>query len=316
MEYRRLGKTEFIVSRICFGALTVGPLQKNLSFEEGGRVISEALTGGVNMIDTAELYGTYGHIKEGIKVVQRDKVHIMTKSYAYDKKTAEESLKKALTELGTDYVDGFLLHEQESEHTLRGHWEAFEYFMKKKEEGYIRSLGISSHCLAAIKAAVDIEEIDVVHPIVNKIGIGINDGNIDQMLALLKRLKEKDKGIYSMKPLGGGHLIGTYDEAIDFVMGIEEVDSIAMGMQNLDEVKANLLKFSGKEIPLEIQKNLKSKNRTLQIADWCTGCGNCVRRCKQKALKIENQKAVVDYEKCVLCSYCAKVCPDFCIKVI
>lgn len=48
-------------------------------------------------------------------------MNIFTKSYAYDSKTAEDSLAKALKELNTDYIDGFLLHEQESEHTLRGH---------------------------------------------------------------------------------------------------------------------------------------------------------------------------------------------------
>ncbi|NLO99652.1 MAG: aldo/keto reductase, partial [Clostridiaceae bacterium] len=36
MEYRELGNTGLIVSRLCFGGLVIGPLQKNLSVEEGG----------------------------------------------------------------------------------------------------------------------------------------------------------------------------------------------------------------------------------------------------------------------------------------
>lgn len=43
-------------------------------------------------------------------------------------KTAEASLKKALLELNVDYIDLFMLHEQEGEHTFKGHFEAIEYF--------------------------------------------------------------------------------------------------------------------------------------------------------------------------------------------
>ncbi|HOK43584.1 MAG TPA: aldo/keto reductase, partial [Thermoclostridium caenicola] len=50
MEYRFLGKTGIKVSRLCFGALVIGPLQRNLSVEEGAAVIEEALRLGVNFI--------------------------------------------------------------------------------------------------------------------------------------------------------------------------------------------------------------------------------------------------------------------------
>ena len=64
MEYRQLGHTGLTVSRLCFGGLVIGPLQKNLSVEEGGDVIAEALRLGITFIDTADLYDTYQHIKE------------------------------------------------------------------------------------------------------------------------------------------------------------------------------------------------------------------------------------------------------------
>ncbi|HHX74544.1 MAG TPA: aldo/keto reductase, partial [Firmicutes bacterium] len=35
MEYRILGKTGIHVSRLCFGTLTLGPLQSNLPLEQG-----------------------------------------------------------------------------------------------------------------------------------------------------------------------------------------------------------------------------------------------------------------------------------------
>ncbi|HPU21418.1 MAG TPA: aldo/keto reductase, partial [Thermoclostridium caenicola] len=67
MEYRFLGKTGIKVSRLCFGALVIGPLQRNLSVEEGAAVIEEALRLGVNFIDTADLYDTYPYIRRAIE---------------------------------------------------------------------------------------------------------------------------------------------------------------------------------------------------------------------------------------------------------
>ncbi|SHH06938.1 aldo/keto reductase [Tepidibacter thalassicus] len=316
MEYNVLGKTGFKVSKMCFGALTIGPLQKNFNPKYGASIILEAFESGVNFIDTAELYGTYAHINEVFKFYQRDKIILITKSYSYSKETAKESLEKALREMNTDYIDGFLLHEQESEHTLRGHYEALEYFIKMKEKGYIRAVGISTHTISAVKAASKINEIDIIHPIVNKAGIGIYDGNIEQMLEAIREAKKNNIGIYAMKPLGGGNLIHSYDEALDYVLNLKEIDSIAIGMQSKEEVKANILKFEGKKIPDEIKEKLNNKKRELHIANWCEGCGSCVSKCTHKALSIVNNKAVVDKDKCVLCGYCSKYCKDFCIKVI
>lgn len=316
MQYRILGKTNFEVSRICFGGLTVGPLQKNMTPQDGGKIILSAFERGVNMIDTANMYDTYEHIEWALRSYDRKKIHIMSKDYSYSKETAQKSLERALRELKTDYIDGFLLHEQESEHTLRGHYEALEYFIRMKEKGYIRAVGISTHFVAAVKAAGAMEEIDIIHPIVNKSGIGIVDGNVKEMLDVIALAKKNNKGIYAMKPLGGGNLIKNYDESLDFVLGIDDIDSIAIGMQNESEVIANVLKFNGREIPDDIKKMLSTQKRRLKIANWCQGCGRCVDKCQQNALEIVGGKALVDENKCVLCGYCSKECKEFCIKVI
>ena len=57
--------------------------------------------------------------------------------------------------------------------------------------------------MEVVKAICDMPEIDVVHPLVNKSGIGIGDGTIDDMLDAVKQAYEAGKGVYSMKPLGG-----------------------------------------------------------------------------------------------------------------
>ena len=316
MIYNELGKTGLIVSKLCFGGLTVGPLQADLSPIEGGEVIREAFERGINFIDTAELYGTYPHIREALNGFDRSKIVISSKSYAYSVKTAETALQGAFKELKTDYIDLFMMHEQESEHTIRGHYEALEYYQKMKEKGYIKAIGLSTHHIAGVEGSIKYAEIEVVHPILNKLGIGIQDGNIEEMLDALRDFRYDGRGVFAMKPLGGGHLIKSYDEAFDYVNTLDEVDAFAIGMQSVDEVIANISKFEMGSIPDQLKEKLGKKERKLIIADWCEGCQNCVERCGAGALSLRDGKISVDNKKCILCGYCSKVCPYFCIKVI
>ena len=128
-----LGNTGIEISRLVYGTLTLGPLQKNLSVEEGSKCICYAYDRGITTFDTAELYRTYPYLREVVK--KHDDVKIITKSYAYDKATAQTAVEEAFRELGRDYIDVFMMHEQESEHTIRGHMEALEYYMEMKEKG-------------------------------------------------------------------------------------------------------------------------------------------------------------------------------------
>lgn len=87
MDYVKLGNTGLAVSRLCFGALTLGPLQANKTPEESSHIIAEALVSGINFIDTTELYGTYPHICKAIKIAKTIPV-ISSESYAYTRQQA------------------------------------------------------------------------------------------------------------------------------------------------------------------------------------------------------------------------------------
>lgn len=315
MEYRTLGNTGIKVSRLCFGALVIGPLQKNLGLDEGAEVIEEALKLGVNFIDTADLYNTYPYIR---RAIERSGIRpvIASKCYAYTREDAKRCLDRALTETGIDYIDLFLMHEQESEHTIRGHWEAFEYYLEQKQKGVIRAVGISTHHIAAVKAATKVPEIDVIHPIINKRGLGICDGTADEMLAAIKEAREAGKGIYGMKIFGGGNLLGEFEDALRFALAIPWLDSIAVGMQSVEEVRMNVALFDN----IEAMENYRSmlaegSKKRLHVDFWCEACGSCVNRCQQRALSLEDGKLMIDHERCVLCGYCSASCPVFALKV-
>lgn len=315
MEKVILGESQIEVSKLCFGSLTMTPFQANLSVKEGAYLIKYAFDKGINFLDTAEIYENYNYIREALKGIKREEYVIATKSYAYTKEMAEKSLELALNEIGTDYIDIFLLHEQESIHTINGHYEAIEYFLKAKEKGKIRSIGISTHKIAGASGAKEFKEIEIVHPIINKYGIGILDGTIDEMLKEIEELNALGKGIYGMKPLGGGHLIRNVEEAFNFVKEIPYVHSIAIGLQSIEEINANISLLEKGFIPEDIKRTLKKKNRKLIVADYCIGCGKCVKRCKQDGITLIDNHAVPN-ERCILCGYCALSCPEFCIKVI
>lgn len=299
-----------IPSKLCFGTLTLSPLQKNMDVQEASKLLYYAYEQGIRFFDTAEIYLNYDHLKAFLQMVPRHEVVIATKCYAHDAATAEASLQKALTEMGTDYIDFFLLHEQESIHTLRGHDQAIEYFQAKKQQGLIRDFGISTHFASGVRAAVSDERIQVLHPIINWKGIGIADGSRTEMEQAITEFHHSGRFVYAMKVLGGGHLLKDYGQAIEYALALP-VDAYAIGMQCKEEVDQNVLAFSG-QIPVQAIE----KERTLYIHDWCRRCGNCVRTCQQNALHLGENSAVVDLQKCTLCSYCVRVCPDFCIKVI
>lgn len=314
MEYRRLGKTEIQVSRLCFGSLTMTKSQKNLSKDEARNLLKFSYDMGINFIDTAELYENYDLIREVFKDVKRDNLIIASKTYAYTKETARESLNKYLKELNTDYADIFLLHEQESEHTLKGHYEALEELWKLKEKGYIKAIGISTHKVRGVKAAIDFKEIDVIHPMANIEGLGILDGTLDEMMLEINRAKKEDIGIYAMKVLGGGHLISKSEEAIKWAVEKEVFDSIAIGMQSKIEVIANSKLTNNNKIPRDVREQLRKTNRHISVEEYCEGCGLCKTKCQANAIDIIDSKAVINKD-CILCGYCASVCPDFYIKV-
>jgi aryl-alcohol dehydrogenase-like predicted oxidoreductase len=310
LKYVLLGGTGISVSKLCFGTLTISPLQRGFDIERGAELLKSAHDMGVTFFDTAEIYGTYAHLKKAFSAA--DDVVICTKSYSYDVKTAKDSLDKARSELGRDSIDIFMLHEQESEYTLRGHREAIEYFLDMKQKGVIKAFGVSTHYSACVSAAARHPEIDVIHPIYNMRGLGVADGGREDMEAAVKLAYEAGKGIFAMKPLGGGHMYANAREAFAYAADSPYVHSVAVGMQTIEEIRENCAYFSGKR---DIMFSPKEKRR-LMIHDWCEVCGSCVKACSSGALSIENGKVVIDQQRCIFCGYCGAACPQFAIKVI
>ena len=292
----------------------MSPLQKNMPAEEGAELLVYAYEKGVRFLDTADLYETYPHIRHALRSAP-DYV-VSTKAYCYDERTAREALERAFRGLDREYVDLFMLHEQESLYTLRGHEPALEYLSKQKQLGRIGAIGMSTHFVAAARAALRFPAIEVIHPIINVAGIGIQDGTREDMEQAIVNAHARGLGVFAMKSLGGGHLMRRSTEAFDYILGAPWADSIAVGMQSFREIDANVARFNGVEGANQLLEPLGLRERHMMVHDYCEGCGRCAERCRQRAIRVEGGRARIDENRCVFCGYCAQVCPQFCIKVV
>ena len=154
MEYRELGQRV-----LWFPASVLVPSRlghcRGTCHHKKGAVIRRALAGGVNFIDTAQLYRSYAHIREAVKGLERpEDVIIATKSYDFTRDGMAASLEEARRELDLDVIPIFLLHEQESEHTLRGHRPALDYLLEAKA-GDCEGSRHSTHHIQGVLAAAE-----------------------------------------------------------------------------------------------------------------------------------------------------------------
>ena len=310
-----LGRSGLEVSRLCFGTLTVGPLQAALAPEDAARIFAHAVSRGVDFFDTAQLYGTYEHLRLAMQHSGKYDIVVSSKTYAHTAELAETAVEEARKALNRDYIDIFMLHEQETKHTLRGHKPALERLLKYKQEGIIRAVGVSMHYVEAVREATRLG-VDVIHPLMNMAGLGIVDGSREDMEDAVKAAHESGIGIFAMKPLGGGNLFRNANKCFDYIKNLDFVDSFAVGMQSIEEVDANIGYLNTGEFTIEAKALLAEKKRRLHIESWCEGCGVCVKRCGQAALHVSENRAMCDDARCLLCGYCAPVCGMGAIKVV
>ncbi len=311
-----LGSTGIGISPLVFGTLPLGYLQANLSPAEGGRLIRHALERGVTAIDTATLYETYPHVREGLNGFSGE-VTIITKTHAADPATARAHVERGLKELGRERFDVVHVHAARIADPFTDRAGVIEALVAMKGEGKIGHVGLSSHYIAAVRAVAAHPEIEVVHPLINRTGMGILDGTPEEMAAAIRACAGAGKGVYAMKALAGGNLIAEARASFAYVLGLEGVHGVAVGMLSEQEIDANIDLFDGLEPDDATWKTLESRRRRLAImATFCKSCGNCADACVNHALTMVNGKPVVDEAACVLCGYCGAECPEFIIRVV
>jgi aryl-alcohol dehydrogenase-like predicted oxidoreductase len=318
LEKRTLGSTKLQVSRLCYGTLALGAYHTNLSVDRGAELLVYAYNAGINFWDTAELYETYKHIREAVKRLNNPAdLVIASRSFSRTYREMELSILHAQQSLEMEKLQIFGLHELEGEEDFEESQGAFQALKEAKQEGIIEHIAITMHSVKALEIATAQPWVDVVFPLYNIAGLGIKDGSVEDMTAAIQRAREVGKGVYAMKVLAGGHLVPRTEQCIDFALHNDYIDSIAIGMDNTNEIEMNLAIFKKEHDKVTFYKTkVDQHTRCIQVDPWCEGCGACIRICPNDAITLEFSQAKIDPEKCILCGYCASACRYFCLKVV
>jgi len=231
MKHRQLGKANFNVSEIGYGAWGIGgTMWIGASDKESLAALERAIQLGVNFIDTALVYGN-GHSEELVGRViagSSQKVYVATKvppknriwpappgvgiEEAFPRDYIVRSTEESLNNLGLDVIDLLQFHVWSPEWTGRDEWKrAFEDL---KSQGKVRSFGISinNHQPDSALSIIETGLIDAVQVIYN-----IFDQSPERNLfpACLKH----NIGVLARVPLDEGALAGLIMENTVFPEG-------------------------------------------------------------------------------------------------
>lgn len=160
MQYRKLGTTGLDVSPIAIGGMTYGEPDRghpvwSKGEDEARPLIKHALEAGINFFDTANMYSN-GSSEEILgralaDFADRDEVVIATKvrhpmrpgpnGRGLSRKAIMTEVEHSLRRLGTDYIDLYQIHRNDSSTPLEETLEALHDLVKA---GKVRYLGASS----------------------------------------------------------------------------------------------------------------------------------------------------------------------------
>jgi aryl-alcohol dehydrogenase-like predicted oxidoreductase len=248
MKYRRLGRTDLMVSSLCLGSMTWGTQNTEA---EGHAQIDMSLDHGINFIDTAEMYPTTPMSKETqgdtervigtwiAKSGKREQIVLATKITGEGnknvrdgapiiRKTLEEALGSSLKSLQTDYIDLYQLHwpnrgsymfrqnwtfdptGQDSEAVAANMLEVLETLDGFVKEGKIRYVGLSNESAWGTMRWLQVAEANG-YPRMQ---------SVQNEYSLLCRLYDtdmaelthhEDVGLLAFSPLAAGLLTGKYN---------------------------------------------------------------------------------------------------------
>ena len=233
-----LGSTGIKTSRLAMGTGTVGSEHHSHQTALGVKGLSDLLLNGydhgLRFFDSADSYGSHAHVAEALKHVARDKVTVLTKSWARDANGMRADLDRFRKELGTDYLDICLMHcvtEADWTDRFRG---AMDVLSEAKQKGIIRTHGCSCHSIEALRAAAKSPWVEIDLARINPVGAYM-DADPVTVVSVLKEMKSAGKAVVGMKILGQGTLRNRQDEGIKYALSLGLLDAFTIGAESKQE---------------------------------------------------------------------------------
>jgi aryl-alcohol dehydrogenase-like predicted oxidoreductase len=233
-----LGKTGIRTSRLAMGTGTVGSGHHSNQTALGLKGLSDLLLNGydhgLRFFDSADAYGSHPHVAEALKHVPRDKVTVLTKTWARDPQTARADIDRFRRELGTDVIDICLMHCLTEGDWTERYKGVMDVLSEAKQKGIIRAHGCSCHSIEALRAAAKSPWVEVDLARINPIGSHM-DASPQEVVGVLKEMKTAGKGIIGMKILGQGDLRGRVDDALRYALSLGVLDAFTIGAESRAE---------------------------------------------------------------------------------
>lgn len=236
-----LGNTGIEVSRMAMGTGTNGwnknsNQTRQLGLKGVANLLKTAFDDGITFWDSADQYGSHPHLKEALKLVDREKVVILTKTNSKTYKDVKADLERICNEIGTSRLDIVLLHCMTD-----GSWNvklkgAMEALSEAKEAGIIRAHGVSCHSLQALETAADEPWVEVDMARYNPGGVQM-DASVSTVRNVLTRMKKNGKAIIGMKVYGAGELVNRKDECLKFQTDAGFIDAFTLGIESIEQLR-------------------------------------------------------------------------------
>ena len=152
MEYTILGRTGLKVSVTglgCGGPSRLGLRDGSQSENKAMALVRQAIDLGVNLLDTAESYGTEAVVGKATAGIPRDRLVISTKKalplqdHANPEAEVRKGLEQSLKLLGTDYIDIYHLHGLEAKDYGFAKARLMPAMRRLRDQGKIRFIGVT-----------------------------------------------------------------------------------------------------------------------------------------------------------------------------
>jgi D-threo-aldose 1-dehydrogenase len=234
----RLGQTDLVVSRLCFGTSALADMPKAYGYtageERAAATLRAIFAGPTNFLDTARIYGD-GLAEERIGAALREigglpkgfvlstKLDRDTATRRFDASAARRSLEASLTALGLDRVGVLHLHDPEYVDRLdevTGAGGSIDELFRMKEEGLADAVGLAAGKVSTMMPMLRDWDFDVVlthnrFTLLNRNAEGLIDFAVERGMAVLNAAPY-GSGILAKPSRSGGRF--AYQQAPDTIV--------------------------------------------------------------------------------------------------
>ena len=221
MQYRYLGNSGLLVSRVCLGTMTFGMKDWGCDLDTAKAITGRFIEAGGNFIDTADMYSlgvSEQMVGETIRDHDRDDLVLATKCWfringtpnakGLSRKHIVEAVDASLRRLSTDFIDLFQVHGPDPFTPME---ETIQTLDDLVRAGKIRYIGCSNYyAWQIVKANAIADRLRLTRFISGQHMYNLLRRDVER--EILPACADQGMGLLPWSPLAGGMLTGKYNQ--------------------------------------------------------------------------------------------------------